>query len=97
MKPIAHGVPRPQRQKGVQSEGPNWVLIAGGALLSMLSMRLGYKLKQVLDMKPPDNTSNSLKGSGKFTERKKSGNCSLHPNAYSFHQDGNDCCNCRSA
>ncbi|CDP15037.1 unnamed protein product [Coffea canephora] len=96
MKPIANGVPRTQRQKGFQSEGPNWVLIAGGALLSTLSIRLGYKLKQVLDMKPPDNTSNSLKGSGKFTERKKSGSCSLHPNAYSFHQDGNACCNCLS-
>ncbi|KAL3512601.1 hypothetical protein ACH5RR_025318 [Cinchona calisaya] len=96
MKPITNGVRRPQRQNGFQSGGPNWVLIAGGALLSTLSIRLGYKLKQALDMKPPDNTSHSLKGNGKFTERKKSGSCSLHPNAYCCHQDGNACCNCLS-
>lgn len=62
MKPRTNGVPRAQSSKGFQGEGPNWMLIAGGALLSTLSMRLGYKLKQVLDAKQPENTCGGLKG-----------------------------------
>ncbi|MBA0844020.1 hypothetical protein Goarm_001152, partial [Gossypium armourianum] len=48
--------------KNFQGEGPNWILIAGGALLSTLSVRLGYKLKQALDIKQQDNATASLKG-----------------------------------
>lgn len=62
MKPKANGVPRAQMSKVYQGEGPNWILIAGGALLSTLSMRLGYKLKQVLDTKQMENSSNDSKG-----------------------------------
>lgn len=62
MKPKANGVPRVQMSKSIQGEGPNWILIAGGALLSTLSMRLGYKLKQVLDKKQVENNINDTKG-----------------------------------
>lgn len=62
MKSRANGIPRGQKAKNIQIEGPNWILIAGGALLSTLSIRLGYKLKQNLDAKQQTNTSNSLKG-----------------------------------
>lgn len=62
MKPRANGVPRAQKSKNYQGEGPNWILIAGGALLSTLSIRLGYKLKQALDARQQENASNSLKG-----------------------------------
>lgn len=62
MKPRTNGVPRAQKSKNCQGEGPNWILIAGGALLSTLSIRLGYKLKQALDTKQQENASNSLKG-----------------------------------
>lgn len=62
MKPKANGVPRAQMSKVYQGEGPNWILIVGGALLSTLSMRLGYKLKQVLDTKQMENSSNDSKG-----------------------------------
>lgn len=58
MKPRTSGVPRAQRTRTFQGEGPNWVLIAGGALLSTLSIRLGYKLKQALDPKQPENATN---------------------------------------
>lgn len=55
-------VSRGQKSKKFQGEGPNWILIAGGALLSTLSVRLGYKLKQALDTQQQDNATASLKG-----------------------------------
>ena len=45
-----------------QVEGPNWILIAAGALLSTLSIRLGYKLKQALDSKLKQNATAVPKG-----------------------------------
>lgn len=62
MKPRTNEVPRAQMSKKIQGEGPNWILIAGGALLSTLSMRLGYKLKQILDAKQVENNSNGSIG-----------------------------------
>ncbi|KAK9279478.1 hypothetical protein L1049_013157 [Liquidambar formosana] len=61
-----------------------------GALLSTLSIRLGYKLKQALDSKQQEN------GNGKSTDRRKLGGCRLHSNAYSFTQDEDGCFNCIS-
>lgn len=60
MKPKTTGSPRALKSKPFQAEGTNWVLIVGGALLSMLSIRLGFKLKQVLDSKKQGNNSNGL-------------------------------------
>lgn len=62
MKSRTGGVSRGQKAKNIQGEGANWILIAGGALLSTLSIRLGYKLKQVLDSKQQANASNTMKG-----------------------------------
>ncbi|KAM1055082.1 hypothetical protein ACFX2I_002347 [Malus domestica] len=94
MKPKTTAVPRVQRSKPFQGEGPNWVLIAGGALLSTLSIRLGYKLKQALDTKPQENASN---GSGKSSDRRKSAGCCVHSNVYSFtQQNDGGCFNCMS-
>lgn len=93
MKPRNNGVPRAQGSKSFQGEGPNWILIAGGALLSMLSIRLGYRLKQVLDAKLPDNTCNGLKVNGKSTDRKKSGSCHLQSSGFCFAQDEDGCFN----
>lgn len=62
MKPRNDGVSRGQRTKNVQGQGTNWILIAGGALLSTLSIRLGFKLKQTLDSKHHGNANNALKG-----------------------------------
>ncbi|KAK3029768.1 hypothetical protein RJ639_038890 [Escallonia herrerae] len=64
MTPRTNGVTRAQRSKSFQGDRPNWILIAGGALLSTLSIRLGYKLKQVLDTKQPENANNGLHGYG---------------------------------
>lgn len=62
MKPKTNGVSRVHKTSNTQVEGPNWLLIAAGALLSTLSIRLGYKLKQALDSKPKQNATNVLKG-----------------------------------
>ncbi|XP_052189481.1 uncharacterized protein LOC127799468 isoform X2 [Diospyros lotus] len=96
MNQRSNGLSSAQRSKSFQGEGPNWVLIAGGALLSTLSIRLGFKLKQVLDSKESENICNGLKakpGNGKPTDRKKSGSCHLHSNGYCFAQDEDACFN----
>lgn len=97
MKPKTTGTPRAQKPKSLQGEGgPNWILIAGGALLSTLSIRLGYKLKQAIDTKQQENVNNGSKGSGKFSGRRKSAGCRTHSNVYSFAEDDGTCFNCLS-
>ncbi|KAI3468169.1 hypothetical protein Pfo_024832 [Paulownia fortunei] len=91
MKPRTSEVPR--RSRNIQEGAPNWILIAGGALLSTLSIRLGYKLKQVLDTKQLDNSSQSLKDQ-KSDDWKKPGSCGLHSNAFYFTQEEDGCCTC---
>ncbi|XP_057496412.1 uncharacterized protein LOC130781283 isoform X1 [Actinidia eriantha] len=93
MKPRPSEGPRAQSSKSFQGEGSNWILIAGGALLSTLSFRLGYKLKQVLDAKQPQDTCNGLKGNGNSADRKMLGGCQLHSNGYCFPQDEGGCFN----
>lgn len=95
MKPNSNEMLSAQRGKKFQGQGPNWILIAGGALLSTLSVRLGYRLKQVLDMKQPQNTTNGLKENGKHAARKRAGKCRSHSNLYCFEQD-DGCFNCIS-
>ncbi|KAL6993024.1 hypothetical protein U1Q18_011140 [Sarracenia purpurea var. burkii] len=84
MKPTTKGVPRTQGSKSFQGGVPNWILIAGSALLSTISIRLGYKLKQVLDAKQPETSYN---GNGKTAGREESGSCLLHSNGYCFSHD----------
>ncbi|KAE8667541.1 Intracellular protein transport protein USO1 isoform 2 [Hibiscus syriacus] len=88
-------VSRGPRSKNFQGEGPNWILIAGGALLSALSIRFGYKLKQALDTKQQHNDSTRSKGTGTSGQRSSSG-CRLHSNMYSFTQEDDRCFNCIS-
>ncbi|KAH1032877.1 hypothetical protein J1N35_045051 [Gossypium stocksii] len=88
-------VSRGQKSKNFQGEGPNWILIAGGALLSTLSFRLGYKLKQALDTKQQDNATASLKGNG-TSDRRRSSGCRLHSNMYTFTEEDDGCFNCMS-
>ncbi|TYI47654.1 hypothetical protein E1A91_D13G189400v1 [Gossypium mustelinum] len=88
-------VSRGQKSKNFQGEGPNWILIAGGALLSTLSVRLGYKLKQALDIKQQDNATASLKGNG-TSDRRRSSGCRLHSNMYTFTEEDDGCFNCMS-
>lgn len=57
-----NGISRHQRVENSRGEGgPNWILIAGGALLSTLSIRFGYKLKQSVDSKPHLDATGGLK------------------------------------
>ncbi|XP_057970003.1 uncharacterized protein LOC131159272 isoform X2 [Malania oleifera] len=96
MKSRANGIPRAQRSKNFQGEGPNWVLIAGSALLSTLSIRLGYKLKQIFDTKQQENANHRLKGTGKSMDRRKLGGCHMHSNVCSFAPYEDGCFNCTS-
>ncbi|KAL3633502.1 hypothetical protein CASFOL_022264 [Castilleja foliolosa] len=82
-----------RRSKNIQGEGPNWILIAGSALLSTLSIRLGCKLKQVFDDKQRDNSNRILKENGKSADRKKSTSCHSHSNACCFPEDEDGCYN----
>ncbi|KAJ6756892.1 hypothetical protein OIU74_026193 [Salix koriyanagi] len=96
MKPITNGTSRGQKAQNFQAERPNWILIAGGALLSTLSIRLGYKLKQTLDSKQQANASDGLKGNMNSSERRRSPSCNMHSNLYSFSQGDDVCFNCIS-
>ncbi|KAG6752044.1 hypothetical protein D5086_024597 [Populus alba] len=95
MKPRTNGTSRGQKAQNFQGERPNWILIAGGALLSTLSIRLGYKLKQTLDSKQLANASDGLKGNMNSSER-RSPRCNMHSNMYSFTQGDDVCFNCIS-
>ncbi|EOA16967.1 hypothetical protein CARUB_v10005195mg [Capsella rubella] len=86
-----NGIPKHQRAEKFFGEGPNWILIAGGALLSTLSIRFGYKLKQSLDWKPQLNGSAKLKANG-TSERPKSSSCCLHSNTSSCGHNNDYCC-----
>ncbi|XP_061353292.1 uncharacterized protein LOC133298061 isoform X2 [Gastrolobium bilobum] len=70
MKRQTNGVSRFHKANNAQVEGPNWLLIAAGALLSTLSIRFGYKLKQALDSKPKQNATTTQKGTGGNMELK---------------------------
>ncbi|KAF5739027.1 Intracellular protein transport protein USO1 isoform 3 [Tripterygium wilfordii] len=96
MKPRANVESKAQRTKALQGDGPSWILIAGGALLSTLSIRLGYKMKQTLDSKQQANASSSLKGNGISSERRRPHGCHLHSNMYSFPHDNDGCFHCTS-
>ncbi|KAK3158308.1 hypothetical protein QOZ80_2AG0135430 [Eleusine coracana subsp. coracana] len=70
----------------VQGEGPNWVLVAGGVLLSTLSVRLGCKLKQLFEAKQQNDTSKA---------KRRPGACELHSSHYRF-SDQTGCYYCTS-
>ncbi|MBA0608638.1 hypothetical protein Godav_020831 [Gossypium davidsonii] len=88
-------VSKGQKSNKFQGGGPNWILIAGSALLSTLSIRFGCKLKQALDTKQQYDATTSLKGNGTSDRRRPSG-CRLQLNMYSFSQDHDACFNCMS-
>ncbi|KAM0054729.1 hypothetical protein Hdeb2414_s0006g00198121 [Helianthus debilis subsp. tardiflorus] len=97
MKPNINEMLGAQKGQKIQGQGPNWILIAGGALISTLSVRLGYRLKQAFDSTQPKNCSSGLKENGKHRARKRPGNCHSHShsNLYCFEQD-DSCFNCVS-
>ncbi|KAM3300628.1 hypothetical protein ACQJBY_041578 [Aegilops geniculata] len=72
------------RVSHAQGEGPSWVLVAGGVLLSTLSVRFGCKLKQMFDTKK-QNTSTSR-------AKRRHGSCELHSNLYRFDDETNCYC-----
>lgn len=82
MKQRASQNTKGQMNKQVDRDGTNWILIAGGALLSSLSIRLGYMLKQALDGRQHGSESN--------VEHKKSGGRRLRSNGYCISQEDNE-------
>ncbi|CAN1258527.1 hypothetical protein LINPERPRIM_LOCUS9914 [Linum perenne] len=89
MRPKSNGVAR--GQKRIEGGGPGWILIAGGALLSTISIRLGCKLKQTLDSRREENASNVLQRNEKLSDRRRSPGRHMHSNMYSFTQDDDNC------
>ncbi|KAG9452884.1 hypothetical protein H6P81_005788 [Aristolochia fimbriata] len=90
-------IPRNLRAKDIQGEGLNWVIVAGGALLSTLSVGIGYKVKQILDAKKPAaNASHDLKGNMNSTSKRRAGSCPIHSSVYCFTQDEDGCYHCLS-
>ncbi|XP_048550773.1 uncharacterized protein LOC125530416 [Triticum urartu] len=71
------------RVSHAQGEGPSWVLVAGGVLVSTLSVRLGCKLKQMFDTKKQNSTSRA---------KRRPGACELHSNLYRFDDETNCYC-----
>ncbi|CAN8273645.1 unnamed protein product [Cochlearia groenlandica] len=89
-----NGLSRGKRLESFRGDGrgPNWILIAGGALLSTLSVRFGYKLKQLIDSKHRSkNVTGGLRPNGTFHEGRPRGGCCLRCNAPSCERN-NDCC-----
>ncbi|KAK1286626.1 hypothetical protein QJS10_CPB20g01103 [Acorus calamus] len=97
MKQKANGsIQRSQNGRHIQGDGPNWILIAGSALLSTLSIRLYCRLKQTFEAKQLNKASNSLKANGKPPARRRLNSCPLHANMYGFTQDEDTCYHCLS-
>nr|CAD1840930.1 unnamed protein product [Ananas comosus var. bracteatus] len=86
-------IQRTGKLNNIQGHGPNWVLVAGGALLSMLTIRLGCKLKQAFERKRQDNT---IKGNGKSPSTRRSRECRLHSNLNRFNLEEDSCYYCLS-
>ncbi|WOL13213.1 hypothetical protein Cni_G21982 [Canna indica] len=82
---------RGEKLNHFRGDGPNWVLIAGGALLSTLSIRLGCKLKQALLPKQEDA------GNMKFTPKRMSGAGQKNSNLCKCNQDDDTRYHCLSA
>ncbi|KAE9616382.1 hypothetical protein Lalb_Chr03g0024311 [Lupinus albus] len=79
----------------------NWVIVAAGALLSTLSIRFGYKLKQALDTNlnhsNPNHDATILhKGNGKSPNSTKSADSFIKSHGYSLTQDNHGCFTCIS-
>lgn len=84
---------RPQKARNVQGNGPNWMLVAGGALISSLSIHIGYKVKQALAAKQQDKAT--PKGNGNSTDRRQPIRHS-QPCVYTYGPDEDSCFNCNS-
>uniref|UniRef100_A0ACD5ZH44 Uncharacterized protein n=1 Tax=Avena sativa TaxID=4498 RepID=A0ACD5ZH44_AVESA len=69
------GIQKAGRVDHLQGGGPNWVLVAGGVLLSTLSVKLGCKLRQMFDMKQQNSSSKA---------ERRSGGCESHSNLCRF-------------
>ncbi|KQK00067.1 uncharacterized protein LOC100844800 isoform X2 [Brachypodium distachyon] len=80
------GMQKAVRVDHLQGGGPNWVLVAGGVLLSTLSVKLGCKIKQMFDTKQQDTTSKA---------KRRPGACELHSNLCRF-RDQSSCYYCIS-
>ncbi|XP_009396210.2 uncharacterized protein LOC103981270 isoform X3 [Musa acuminata AAA Group] len=90
-------IQRVQKLNHVRQEGPNWVLIAGSALLSTLTVSLGCKLKKAFQIRRQDTSHKDVHTEyRKSASKKSSGACQLHSSLYHFNQDEEVCCYCLS-
>ncbi|CAH8355111.1 unnamed protein product [Eruca vesicaria subsp. sativa] len=87
-----NGFSKQRGEKVCGEGGVNWILIAGGALLSTLSIRFGWRLRQSIDSKPQSNASLGLKCNGTSERGKSVGCCLLHSNTSSCAHNDEYCC-----
>ncbi|XP_074573543.1 uncharacterized protein LOC141829980 isoform X2 [Curcuma longa] len=76
----------------VQQEGTNWVLIAGSALLSTLTIKLGFKLTQTFETR----RQNAANQDRRSISKKSVGACQVHTNLHNLNQDEEICNFCLS-
>ncbi|MQL87909.1 hypothetical protein Taro_020460, partial [Colocasia esculenta] len=79
-------IQRPNKLQQAHLEGSNWMLVVGGALLSTLSIRLGWKLKQIFETKRPDDARNTLKEESAMDECSRQSERLVPTNAYKVQE-----------
>ncbi|XP_028802985.1 uncharacterized protein LOC114758002 isoform X2 [Neltuma alba] len=96
MKSQDNGMSRVQKTNYSQREGTNWLLIGVGALLSTLSIRLGFKWKQSLNSKRAENAPKFQKGHANSFNPRNPADCCCQSNGYFPKQDSHGCFSCIS-
>ncbi|KAI9084341.1 hypothetical protein K1719_033683 [Acacia pycnantha] len=96
MNSQGNGMSRVQKTNYSQREGTNWLLIGVGALLSTISIRLGFKWKQSLNSKRVENAPKFQKGHANSFNPRNSADCCCQCSGYILKQDSHGCFSCIS-
>ncbi|KAI9120180.1 hypothetical protein K1719_008828 [Acacia pycnantha] len=96
MNSQGNGMSRVQKTNYSQREGTNWLLIGVGALLSTISIRLGFKWKQSLNSKRVENAPKYQKGHANSFNPRNSADCCCQCSGYILKQDSHGCFSCIS-
>lgn len=85
-------IKRSEKLKHVEEASPNWVVIAGGALLCTLSIKLCCKLKQAFEVKRSAKAHVSSKENGRSTPNRSHESCKLQSQSHRFTHNEDGCC-----
>ncbi|XP_042376082.1 uncharacterized protein LOC121969865 isoform X1 [Zingiber officinale] len=86
-------IQRGQKLNHVHQEGINWVLIAGSALLSALTIKLGFKVRQAFETRR-QNLANQE--DARSISKKSMGACKVHRNLHNLNHVEEVCNFCLS-